>query len=112
MQALIVMVVATIAALACLALAARRAITLCVIEVRNGSIQVTRGGIAPRLLADIGDVVARPRAMSATLRIVRSQGSAALSASGDLSDGQRQRIRNVIGSVPLAKLVNGRGRVR
>jgi hypothetical protein len=112
MQALIVMVVATMATLSCLALAARRAVTLCVVEVRDGRIQVTHGGIAPRLLADIGDVLASPRVMSATLRIVRSQGSASLTASGDLSDAQLQRIRNVIGSVPLAKLINVRGRVR
>jgi hypothetical protein len=106
------MVVATMATLSFLALAARRAITLCVVEVRDGRIQVTRGGIAPRLLADIGNVVARPRVVNATVRIVRSRGSTALTASGDLTDAQLQRIRNVIGSVPLAKLVNARGRHR
>jgi hypothetical protein len=46
------------------------------------------------------------------VRIARSHGSAALSAKGDLTDAQLQRIRNVIGSVPLAKLVNARGRRR
>jgi hypothetical protein len=29
---------------------------------------------------------------------------------GDLSEAQVQRVRNVIGSVPLAKLVNTRAR--
>jgi len=111
MEPLIVMLVVTIATLSCLAFAARRAITLCVVDVRDGRIKVTYGGIAPRLLADIRDVLSRPRVMSATLRIVRSQGSAALSATGDLTDAQVQRIRNVIGSVPLAKLANVRGRV-
>ncbi len=112
MEALVVMVVATMATLSFLVLATRRAITLCVVEVRDGRIRLTRGGIAPRLLTDIGDIVASPRVARATVRIVRSRGSAALSAKGDLTDAQLQRIRNVIGSVPLAKLVNARGRRR
>jgi hypothetical protein len=112
MEALVVIVAGTVVALALLALAARRAITLCVVEVRGGRVQVAHGGIAPRLLADIGDVVSRPRVTSATLRIVRSHGKASLSAKGDLTDAQLQRVRNVIGSVPLPMLANARRRAR
>jgi hypothetical protein len=94
------------AALIALWLAARGAITVCVAEVRDGKLRVTRGGIAPRLLADLGDVIARPPVRQATLRIVRDSGRARLEATGDLTEVQRQQLRNVIGSVPLATLAN------
>ena len=110
MDVVVAMIVATTLALVLLRLAARAAITVCVAEVRDGRIEVTHGGIAPRVLADLGDVVARPRVEKATLRIVRSRGSAAVETKGDLGDAQMQRIRNVIGSVPLAKLANARTR--
>jgi hypothetical protein len=105
-----VMIAAIVAALALLWRAARAATTVCVAEVRDGRIEVTRGGIAPRVLADLGDVIAHPPVQRATLRIVRSQGAAELQARGDLTAAQLQRIRNVIGSVPLAKLANARRR--
>ena len=100
------MVVATLVALVLLWTAARSAITVCVAEVRDGKIEVTHGGIAPRLLADVADVVARPRVEKATLRIVRARGRAEVELHGEVTPAQAQQIRNVIGSVPLAKLVN------
>jgi hypothetical protein len=90
--------------------AARNAVTIAVIEVERGKIRVKRGGIAARVLADVGDVVRRPRVNRATVRIVRERGFARLHMSGDLSDAQMQQLRNVVGSVPLAKLVNARRR--
>jgi hypothetical protein len=110
MEVTLALVAATLVLLALLRRAARSAITVCVAEVRDGRIEVTHGGIAPRLLADLEDVVARPPVARATLRIIRSGGAAELEASGDLSPPQLQRIRNVIGSVPLAKLANARTR--
>ena len=90
--------------------AARNAVTICVIRVERGKLRVMRGGIAARVLADVGDVVRRPRVERATIRIVRERGFAKLHMSGTLSDAQMQQLRNVIGSVPLAKLVNARRR--
>jgi hypothetical protein len=110
MDVAIAMLLATGLALALLWRAARGAITICVAEVRDGRIEVTHGGIAPRLLADLGDIVARPPVQRATLRILRSRGAAEVETSGDISEAQAQRARNVIGSVPLAKLVNARVR--
>jgi hypothetical protein len=110
MEVVLTMIAATIAAMVLLWFAARGAITVCVAEVRDGRIEVTHGGIAPRLLADLGDVVSRPRVERATLRIVRARGHADVKATGDLSEAQVQRVRNVIGSVPLAKLANARAR--
>jgi hypothetical protein len=85
---------------------ARNAVTICVIDVERGKLRVKRGGIAARVLADVGDVVRRPRVERATIRIVRERGYAKVIATGSLNDAQLQQLRNVIGSVPLAKLVN------
>ena len=105
---LLAMAASTLLALALLWLAARGAITLCVAEVRGGKLEVTHGGLSPRILADLGDVVRRPKVERASLRILRSRDHAQLEATGDLTPAQIQQLRNVIGSVPLAKLTNGR----
>ena len=102
------MAAATLLAMLLLWFAARGAITVCVAEVRDGKLEVTHGGLAPRILADLNDVLKRPRVERATLRILRSRGHAQVQASGDLSEAQLQQLRNVIGSVPLAKLINAR----
>jgi Protein of unknown function (DUF3634) len=104
------LVVVAVVALALVALwaSARNATTVCVLEVVAGEVRVRRGGLAPRILADIGDVAARPRIERATLRVVRERGHAALEVDGTVPPAQMQQLRNVLGSVPLAKLVNGR----
>jgi hypothetical protein len=110
MDVLLATVAATLVALAFLWFGARSAITVCVAEIRDGKVLVTHGGIAPRILADVADVVARPRVERARLRIVRARGRAEIELDGDLSAAQIQQVRNVIGSVPLAKLANARTR--
>jgi hypothetical protein len=99
-----------VAGLLALWFSARAAITVAVLEVRDGAIRVTRGGIAPRILTDLGDVVESPRVTRATIRITRERGRASVALHGALSAAQSQRIRNVIGSVPLAALANARRR--
>lgn len=89
---------------------ARAAITVCVLDVRAGQVFVRRGGLAPRVRADIEDVVARPTIARATLRIERARGAAVLKVKGAVPEAQRQQLRNVVGSLPLAKLANGRHR--
>jgi hypothetical protein len=96
--------------LVALYVSARAAITVCVLEVVAGQVFVRRGGLASRIRADIEDVVARPKIERATLRIVRDRGGAVLEVKGEVSAAQRQQLRNVVGSVPLAKLVNTRRR--
>ncbi len=97
-------------ALAALWVAARRQITLCVVEVTDGRMHVKHGGLAPGILADLADVLLRPRVPRATLRIVRARGLAELTVKGGVSAAQVQQLRNVIGSVPLARLINRRVR--
>jgi len=98
-----------IAALALWA-SARAAITVCVLEVTGGKIEVRRGAIAPRVLADLEDVMERPKVATATLRVVRNAGRARLEIQGTMSEHQKQRLRNVVGALPLTKLANGRRR--
>ncbi len=108
MDVLVITAVAITVALAALWWRAREAITICVIEVTRGRAKLARGGIAPRVLADIGDVVRRPRVERATVRVVRERDHARVEARGEISAAQLQQLRNVIGSVPLAKLINAR----
>ena len=102
--------VVIVIALAGLWVAARRQTTICVAEVTDGQVHVKHGGLAPGILADLADVLARPRVPRATLRIVRARGLAELTVNGSVSAAQVQQLRNVIGSVPLARLINRRTR--
>ena len=95
-------------AIVALFLSARRAITIVELQCDRGKLRVLRGGIAPRLLADLEDVVARPPIGALHIRVTRDSGRAAIVFRGERSSGQEQQIRNVIGSVPLAKLMNRR----
>lgn len=90
--------------------AARRAITIVELSIEKGNVQVVRGGIAPPILADLRDVAKRPPIKSARVRVVRASGRAEVQfpSVGDMSDAQKQQIRNVVGSVPLARLINAR----
>ena len=88
--------------------AAHNATTVCVIEITEGHVKVVRGGIAPGVLGDIADVVRRPVVARATVRITRESGRAVVEMTGELSADQRQQLRNVIGTVPLARLARKR----
>ena len=90
----------------------RSAITVCVLDITGGDVVVRSGGIAPRVLADIRDVAGRPKISSATVRIVRERGYAVLEVTGTVPAPQLQQLRNVVGSVPLAKLAKTRPRRR
>jgi len=83
---------------------------LCVLEVEQGAVSVKSGGVAPGILSDIADVVQRPKVRRATLRISRRGGQAELRVTGDVSEAQKQQLRNVVGRVPLAKLRNARAK--
>jgi hypothetical protein len=84
---------------------ARAAITIAVAEIKDGKLELTRGGLSPRVLGDLRDVVSRPRVKSATMRIVRAKDRARVDVHGEVSEQQLQRLRNVVGNVPIAQLV-------
>jgi len=86
---------------------ARAAITIAVLRIEKGSVEVTRGGLPPRVLGDLRDVAARPPIESATVRIVRDRGHARVDIQGKVDARHVQRLRNVIGNVPVARLLAG-----
>jgi hypothetical protein len=88
--------------------ATRAAITICIAEFEKGKVRIVSGGIAPRVLDDVKDVVKRGRVKAATMRIVRSRGRAHVEIKGDILPDVTQQLRNVVGSVPFAKLINAR----
>ena len=94
------------AALVFLYLASLRAVTIADLEIAQGKVRVIRGGIAPPILADLRDIARTPPIASARVSIVRSDGRAEVKLRGEVSPDQAQRIRNVVGSVPLARLRN------
>ncbi len=62
--------------------ATRAAITICIAEFEKGKVRIVSGGIAPRVLDDVKDVVKRGRVKAATMRIVRSRGRAHVEVKG------------------------------
>ena len=86
--------------------ASRRAITIAELEIESGTLRVVRGGVVPPVLADLRDIARTPPIEHAHIRILRSSGRAEVVLRGNVSGPQAQRIRNVVGSVPLARLVN------
>jgi Protein of unknown function (DUF3634) len=88
----------------------RAAITIAVAEIQDGHIELTRGSLPPRVLDDLRDIAVRPRIKSATVRIVRARDRARVEVHGEVSEPQRQRLRNVVGNVRVAQLVRGKNR--
>ena len=103
---MVIGIAVTIGAFGALYVAARRATTVAELSIERGNVRVVRGGIAPPILADLRDVARKPPIASLRVRIVRSSGRAEVQLSGRVSDAQAQQIRNVVGSVPLARLMN------
>lgn len=108
MGALIAVAGAILLFLAALWFAARRDITVCILRVDNGQIAIADGTISPRVLSDLRDVVRRPAVKSATVRILRGKDHASVEVSGKLTSDQVQQLRNIVGSIPIAKLATGK----
>jgi hypothetical protein len=93
-----------------LGLSIGRASELFVVRVREGSVRLVRGRAPARLLADIGDVVARPPVPWARIRVVTDQGRPRVIVRGDASEAQRQQLRNVVGLWSITKIRAGSSR--
>jgi Protein of unknown function (DUF3634) len=83
----------------------RRANELFAVVVERGRARPLRGRPPPALLAAWNDVLAQPPAVArATLLVTLEDGRPMLRAQGDLGDAKLQRLRNVLGLWPLARL--------
>jgi hypothetical protein len=74
------------------------------LSVRHGRVLLVRGRIPPGLLGDIRDAVARPPVPHGTIRAVKHDGGARLTASGAIDEGRAQRLRNIFQLYPVSKL--------
>lgn len=72
------------------------------IEVRDGKQTVTRGHVPTGLLSDFGAAVRGVRRGGIVAR--KAQGGARLSVSGGIDEGVAQRLRNIFGTYPIARL--------
>ncbi len=98
------------AALLALWWSANLAVTIAVLDVENGAIRRVQGSLAPGVLADLADVLAKPPVPRGRVRVVRDAGAARVEIRGEIAADQAQRIRNVIGNVPLVRLARARPR--
>jgi len=74
------------------------------VSVRNGRVLVVRGRAPAQLVVQIREVVQRPPVRSATIRAIKAEMGARLVVSGDIDEGRAQRLRNLFGLYPAAKL--------
>jgi hypothetical protein len=89
----------------------RRSSELFCVEVENGRMRVVRGVVPPRLAGDLKDVLGRPPVERARFRVVPDSGHARVEViGGRLSDAHLQRVRNVLGTWPLARLRSAQSR--
>jgi hypothetical protein len=88
-----------------LVLALLRANELFCLRVRGRNVRVIRGRIPQGLLNDIVDVFEKAPAET-TMRALVEDGRARVYVDGELSEGVRQRLRNVVAMWPVAKIRN------
>lgn len=103
-----VFIAVAVAALAALYVASLRATTIVDLAIEKGKIRVVRGGVAPPILADLRDIARDASIKEGHIRVTRASGRAEVHLRGEIDERAAQRIRNVIGSVPLARLINAR----
>jgi hypothetical protein len=95
-----------VTALLALYVSASRARELCVLSVRDGRLLMMRGALPPSLLEAIRDIVHRTGAPRGTIRLVRDGDRARVDAQG-LEETVVQRVRNVVGTYPMPRLLAG-----
>ena len=90
-----------------LGISIRRSTELFRVKVRNGKAIFVRGRIPQSLLTDIDDIVRTPSVAHAEVWAVRSSGKAVLETKGDIPRDQLQRLRNVLGTYTLQRILAG-----
>jgi hypothetical protein len=74
------------------------------ISVRHGKVLVVRGRVPAGLLQDIAKMMTSPTVKRATIRGLKTEHGGRIVFSGQIDEGRQQRIRNVFGLYPAAKL--------
>lgn len=82
-----------------------RAAEIFCVSVRDGRVLVIRGRVPPALLRAIREIVgSQPEVTHGTIRAVRGEHGARLTASGAIDASRLQRLRNAFGLFPTSKL--------
>jgi len=75
------------------------------VSVRDGRALVIRGRVPPPLMRAIREIVgSQPQVTHGTIRAVRGEHGARLTAGGGIDEGRLQRLRNAFGLYPISKL--------
>jgi len=77
------------------------------VSIVDGRVASTSGTVPPRFLGDVSDIVRSPPVRSATIRASRDAQGARLRFSGDISESQAQRLRNVFRLTSSAQFTSG-----
>lgn len=100
----LVILLAAMAALGTLLFLFRDVNLLCEASVEHGHITHFRGRAPKQLVRDFNDVLRQRPVTTATIRIQSSAGIPELVVSGDVVDAESQRLRNVLGTFPIARI--------
>jgi hypothetical protein len=74
------------------------------VSVRQGKLLVVRGRVPVGLLQAFAEAVQEPVVRRGAIKAWRDDGGAQLACSGDIGDGQEQRMRNAFMLYPASKL--------
>jgi len=79
------------------------------VDVVAGKARLVRGRVPQRLFDDVVEVVKTPRVDAARIRVVTEDGHPrVMVAKGNVSEGQLQQLRNVVGTFRIAEIRAGR----
>lgn len=93
-----------IAVVAALLLITRNATRLFFVVVESGRVVRLRGHAPQGLVRDMTDVLRQRPVPSARITVRVRDRAASIDAAGDVTDAERQRLRNVLATWPLAKI--------
>ncbi len=87
-----------------LVVALMRANELFLLRIRGGQVRVARGRIPQKLLNDLAEILRDPPMDEGSLRGVGEDRRVRIYPTGELTEGQKQRIRNVVATWPVARI--------
>jgi hypothetical protein len=93
--------------LACALLAFRRATELFVGKFRSGEFQLHRGRCPARLRDELADIGRLEKLDSVVLSVRSEAARPRVTATGKISDGQLQQLRNVVGRFEVSQIRRG-----
>ncbi|MDZ4772206.1 MAG: DUF3634 family protein [Planctomycetota bacterium] len=104
MEVYLIVALIVVVSIGVLKWASRRALTICELRADGGETKVVRGGVTPSVMRDLREVVERAELDRVRIFVMRDRDGARVEVKGAIETHVLQRIRNVVGSVPFARL--------